>query len=105
MTEYHFVTATASMKDVVKAVGIPTAMATHTAYPQCPFVVGDFISYPAAPSLCFRVAWRLYSHASASRKPTIPCWDTQNKPKRCLSRCFSLRRAWVPALLLAHFIG
>jgi hypothetical protein len=67
VTEYLFITANESMKDVAMSVGIPTAVAPREPYPTCPFVVGDFIAYPAAPSIAFRVTWRLYSHASESK--------------------------------------
>jgi hypothetical protein len=33
----------------------------------CPFVVGDFIAWPSAPGLAFRVIWRLYRDASEEK--------------------------------------
>lgn len=66
MTETFFVAAD-SMVDVAKAVGIPTGPGHNVIVDLCPFVVGDFISYPAAPSIAVRVVWRLYSYASDSK--------------------------------------
>lgn len=67
-TEIIFVVSE-SMKDVARSIGIPTARGGRVEYMPCPFAVGDFISYPAASALAFRVTWRLYSAESES-KPT-----------------------------------
>jgi hypothetical protein len=66
MAETLFV-ASDSMVDVAKSVGIPTGAGHNVMVDACPFVVGDFISYPAAPTIAARVVWRLYSHASDSK--------------------------------------
>lgn len=65
-TEFCFV-ASESMVDVAKSVGIPTGPGHESLVDPCPFVVGDFISYPIAPSIAVRVVWRLYSYASDSK--------------------------------------
>jgi hypothetical protein len=54
MTETFFV-ASESMVDVAKSVGIPTGAGHNAFVDPCPFAVGDFISYPAAPSIAVRV--------------------------------------------------
>lgn len=66
MTEIFFV-ASASMKDVASSAGIPTGIGPRAEYPVCPFVVGDFIAWPSAPGLVFRVTWRRYRDASEER--------------------------------------
>lgn len=67
MTEISFV-ASNSMVDVAKSVGIPTGDGHGSSQVAlCPLVVGDLISYSAAPGLAFRVTWRLYSYASDSK--------------------------------------
>jgi hypothetical protein len=66
MTEVIFIVSE-SMKDVAIAVGIPTRVAPQAEYPVCPFSVGDFIAWPSAPGLAFRVTWRLYRDASEEK--------------------------------------
>lgn len=56
-----------SLFDVAKAVGIPTGAGHNVKVDHCPFVVGDVIVYPEAPGLAFRIAWRRYSYASATK--------------------------------------
>jgi hypothetical protein len=66
MIEVSFVVSE-SLKDVARSVGIPTGPGPEI-YP-CPLAVGDLISYPASPSIAFRVSWRLYSHGSDAKPP------------------------------------
>lgn len=61
MTKLNFVVSDAQLS-VIKATNIGT-LGPHIK--ECPFVVGDFISFPLAPALYFRVTTRSYM----SRQP------------------------------------
>ncbi len=53
-----------SVKSIAQAAGITAA---GGALHPCPFSVGDFVSFPEAPSLFFRVTGRVYQ-ASLDRR-------------------------------------
>lgn len=66
-TKITFVGETDEMVNSMRALGIgrpgePIAV-------PCPYQVGDFISYPSAPGLAFRVTYRLYSGGDESKQP------------------------------------
>jgi len=56
-----FITESDSMKDAMSAAGISGTGIT----PVCPFNTGDFITFPEAPGLAYRVTKRL--HASGTK--------------------------------------
>lgn len=57
---------TQSALDVIKSLGI-TDFKPANRQESCPFMVGDFITFAAAPTVTFRVAWRLYAHGASDR--------------------------------------
>ena len=65
-TEITFVGESEEMVNAMRSLGVgrPGGLGS-----SCPFQVGDFISYPAMPSLAFRVTYRLFSHGDGARPP------------------------------------
>lgn len=56
-TEIVFMGATNEMVGAMQAMGIPTGGGSTPAI--CPYNVGDFIIWPQAPAVAYRVAWRM----------------------------------------------
>lgn len=60
-TTVTFITTSDSMKDAMSSAGIDP----RGTVPACPYSVGDFLTFPQAPGLAFRITKRLHAGGNA----------------------------------------